>query len=101
MTTPSQAQRIAALEARVAAIESAMKDMEATSRDTQSMVRGLSDALLKPQPGHDKPLLDRVAAMTIKAERGEWTLRVLFWLGGVLPIGAAFAWLAGFFDGGR
>lgn len=89
--------RLAALEKQVAQMQLDLSTMHTNAdaaaraaQETHDMVKTLSDALLKPQPGHDKGLLDRVAAVTIRVERGEWSLRVLAWGAGlIVAIGGA------------
>jgi hypothetical protein len=93
-------ERVSALEKTVAqlVLDAATRDRLDAERDqkakeTHDMVKALSDALLKAQPGHDKPLLDRVAAVTIRVERGEWSIKTLAWLAGLVVVigGAATA----------
>jgi anti-sigma28 factor (negative regulator of flagellin synthesis) len=93
MTTPPSRRatdtyaRLQALEAQVEATQRQVQQMQADARaaaesakETHDMVRQIADALLKPQPGHTHNLLDRVAAVTIKVERGEWSMRALLGL---------------------
>jgi anti-sigma28 factor (negative regulator of flagellin synthesis) len=81
------AARIAAIEVRLMDQQAQLDQMRAdaktaadAAKETHDMVRQIADALLKPQPGHSQNLLDRVAAVTIKAERGEWSIRLLLWI---------------------
>lgn len=88
---PTQSQRIDALEKRLAQIETEAAEARQSAQETHDMVRQLSDAFLKPQPGHERNLLDRLGAVVIKAERGSWGLTLVFWLaGGIATIGAAW-----------
>jgi anti-sigma28 factor (negative regulator of flagellin synthesis) len=106
MTTPpsrraaSTDARLQALEVQVEATQRQVQQMQADARvaaesakETHDMVRQIADALLKPQPGHTHNLLDRVAAVTIKVERGEWSMRAL--LGLVATAVSIMALLAG------
>lgn len=75
-------------------MQSHVSALRGSADETQAMVKNLTDALLKPQPGHKDSLLDRVAAVTIKVERGEWSIRVLAVLASILPAGVV-AWIWG------
>jgi hypothetical protein len=91
--------RLTELEKTVAklVLDGATRDKMDVGRDrkaeeTHEMVKQLSEAFLKPQPGHDKSLLDRVAAVTIRVERGEWSVRMLgIGAGLVVALGGAVA----------
>lgn len=87
--------RLELLEARMTSMEEDAKQAKQSADEMFVMVKALSDALLKPQPGHEKSLLDRIAAVTIKVERGEWSIRLLVFLATLLPAGLV-AWLLGF-----
>lgn len=53
--------------------------------DAQTVkIDALYKALMEPQPGQDKSLLDRMASVTIAIEGGQGVGRVLVWLAGVL-----------------
>jgi hypothetical protein len=94
------AERLRILELETAQMKSKIEATEAVALETQALVRQINDALLKPQPGHEKPLLDRVAAVTIKVERGEWSIKALAWLAAIIPAGLA-TWLFTQIGGGR
>lgn len=96
-----------ALSARMAKVERELADMSVrldtmqagyeitrnAAKESRDLLKNLSDAFLKPQPGHDKSLLDRIAAVTIKIERGEWGIRLVAWAAGAV-IAVAAAWTA-------
>lgn len=53
------------------------------------MLRDLHDALMKPQPGHSRPLLERMASVTIAAETGKAAgERVIWWAKVFAAVGA-------------
>ena len=90
MKPTTQAQRLADLEARATATEvhtaqaeADMRAMKATLEQTNAAVMNLHRALLDPQPGHERNLLNRVASATIEFENGKLTTRVLLGLFGV------------------
>ena len=96
----TQEERLSTLEAEVAALKKEAAETTAAAKETHDAVQQLCKALLEPQPGHERSLLDRVAQVTIRAERGEWALHVVFWLiGAGATIAAAWAafktWAAG------
>lgn len=84
--------RITSLEREVIALKQEAAETTAAAKETHDAVQQLCEALLKPQPGHERSLLERVAQVTIRAERGEWALHVVFWLiGAGATIAAAWA----------
>ena len=88
----TQATRLETLERAVAQMQMDQDAMREAVQETHDAVQAMAEALLKPQPGHDRNLLDRIAAVTIKAERGEWTLRLLLWaIGASATVLAALA----------
>lgn len=73
------------------ALYSRVEEAQQVSRQTNGLVKELHAALMEPQPGHDKSLLDRMAFVTIQIESGDrvahWVLRI----GGlVAAIGALY-----------
>lgn len=100
MSRQTHEERLEALEAEMKAMRKDTLEARASAKETHDAVQAIVNALLEPQPGHDKSLLDRIAIFTIRAERGEWMLRFLIWLIGagitVLGAWAGFkAWAAG------
>jgi hypothetical protein len=69
-------------------------------RETHAAVQAIHTALMAPQPGHTKSLLERVAIVTIKAERGQWGLAVLAAMGSAIIAGSgAVAIMRGWIGG--
>jgi hypothetical protein len=93
--TLTVAARLEMLESRMLRMEEDAKSAKESADEMYAMVKALSDALLKPQPGHEKSLLDRIAAVTIKVERGEWSIRILIFLAAMLPTGFLASWSIG------
>ena len=59
-------------------------------------IDALYEALMVPQPGQDKSLLNRMASVTIAIEGGQGVGRIFVWIAGVLAaIGAVWAVLHG------
>lgn len=52
-------------------------EMKAQAAHTQRMVQDLHDAMMVPQPGQEKSLLERMALVTINVENGAHTMRRL------------------------
>jgi len=72
--SPTQAQRIEALEARFAAMEKRQDDADVMRIDTHKMVADMHRALMEPQIGQgDKSLVERMAAVTVDIESGKRT----------------------------
>lgn len=96
MVTHTTTQRLEAVEARLAQIESRAMLAEKSQKETHDMVSQLHGAFMIAQPGHDRNLLDRMASVAIKVERGSWGLSLILWMaGGVGALSAAWAILRG------
>jgi hypothetical protein len=107
MTRVTQAERLAKIERDLAATATRLDDIHTTAqelkdhyksaKETHDAVNRLSEALMTPQPGHDKSLLDRIATATIAFERGNWSVKIaLAVLGFASAAGAAYATVKGF-----
>lgn len=84
--------RIEQLENEVAELKQVLKESKSHWNDTYEMMKAINDKLMVPQPGHSKGLLDRMASVTIDAERGKWGVRTAIWaLGALATIGGAIA----------
>lgn len=83
----------------MAALKAEATETKQSAKETHDAVQALVKALLEPQPGHRASLLDRIAAVTIMAERGNWALHLLIWvLGAGVTVAAAWASLRIFDD---
>ena len=58
--------------------------MEARQERMEEMLRDMHKALMVPQPGQDKSLVDRFAAVANGFENGERGIRFVVWLLGIL-----------------
>lgn len=58
--------------------------LKTQQEDTHAMVKELHDALVHPQPGHDKSLIDRMALTTIYLESGRKAGALILWGAGIL-----------------
>ena len=82
--------RLVALEAQVAEMKRAAEQTEKRAQETHDMVEKLVAKLLVAQPGQEKSLLDRMAAVTIELESGKRGARFALWvLGFIAAVGAA------------
>lgn len=70
---------VADMAIRMRDIEDRVARADADRSDMVQMLRELHDALMKPQPGHEKPLLERMAAVTISAETGKAAGERVIW----------------------
>lgn len=73
-------------------------DLQTAKTDAYgAKIEALFDALMVPQPGQEKSLLDRMASVTIAVEGGKGVGKLAMWFGGVLvAVGGIWA----FFHGG-
>jgi hypothetical protein len=62
------------------------EDMKTRQAETQALVKELHDALMLPQPGQKRSLLERMAAVTIGVETGTRTARATVLLLGFLAM---------------
>lgn len=79
-------------------LESLEKRVAQADKDRAEMMRMLTelhDGLMKPQPGHQSNLLDRMAAVTISAETGKAAGERVIWWAKVVAAGGAI--LSGFY----
>lgn len=68
-----------------------MEEIKDQLAETQKLVKELHDALMLPQPGQGKSLLERMASVTIGVESGTRTVRfVLLVLALLAAIGISF-----------
>ena len=64
------------------------EEMKARQAEMKAMVKDLHDALMVPQPGQEKSLLERMATVTIGIEGGAQTVKwTLFFLGALAALG--------------
>ena len=67
------------LRAEHSATQAAAQDAQAAAQETHDKVAAIHKALMVPQPGQTRSLLDRMAAVTISIESGErvgnWIVR--------------------------
>lgn len=56
------------LQRQVSDLQKKVDDSAAISKSTNDLVRKLNDALMEPEPGHDKSLISRMASATIYLE---------------------------------
>lgn len=66
-----------AMKAAQAQMALSFAELEASHARTAELVRAVHGALMVPQPGHEKSLLDRFATVTNGVEGGERTLRTV------------------------
>jgi hypothetical protein len=96
----TQMERLAFLEKQVAQLSIDQAAALKQQRETHDAVQALHRAFMVVQPGHSKTLLERIATVTIEAERGQWGLRTLVAIGsGIVAAGGAFAVMRGWFGG--
>lgn len=97
------AREVADIKAAAADARLTAEEAMALSRETHQMVRDLHRALIEPQAGHDKGLLDRMATATIAWEQGGATgdavIRAAKIIGAVGAIAAGLAAAIHFFQG--
>lgn len=74
--TPSREEFDALMAIAVQAAKDA-KEAREQQIEVGAMIRDLHAKLLEPQPGHDRSLLDRIAAVTISVESGDRVARML------------------------
>jgi hypothetical protein len=82
---------VAEMALRIRDIEDRVTRADADRADMVQMLRELHDALMKPQPGHEKPLLQRMAAVTIASETGKAAGERVIWAAKVIAAGGAIA----------
>ena len=80
---------------KVAAMERRVAQADADRAEMMRMLTELHDAMMKPQPGYEKSLLQRMAAVAIASEQGKAAGERIIWWGKV--IGASGAILAGLY----
>lgn len=82
----------------VAAASRLVADAETMRVKTFTMVHDMHQALMEPQMGQgEKPLLQRMAEVTVKIESGERTAdSVLYWARWFVAVGALIAALVAF-----
>lgn len=58
------------LAAELADVRAELSDARKAASETHAMIQALHQALMKPSPGQEESLLDRMAAVTINIESG-------------------------------
>ena len=96
----TQAERLAFLEKEVAQLREDQAAALKQQREIHDSVQALHHAFMEVQPGHSKTLLERIAVVTIEAERGQWGLRALVAVGSTIIVaGGAIAVMRAWFGG--
>jgi hypothetical protein len=80
---------------RVEAMEKRVAQADKDRAEMMRMLTELHDGLMKPQPGHQSNLLDRMAAVTISAETGKAAGERVIWWAKVVAAGGAI--ISGFY----
>ncbi len=76
--------RVADLDALVTQHEGTIKDLSLKVGQATQMIEDIHSGLMKPQPGYEDSLLDRVAKVTLSVETGNAFGNRLIWLAKVL-----------------
>lgn len=80
---------VAGMALQIETMERRVVQADTDRAEMMRMITELHDALMKPQPGHGLPLLERMAAVTIAAETGKAAgERVIWWAKVVAAFGA-------------
>jgi hypothetical protein len=96
----TQLERLTFLEREVAELRADQVAVLKQQRETHDSVQALHHAFMEVQPGHSKTLLERIAIVTIEAERGQWGLRALVAVGSTIIVaGGALAVMRNWFGG--
>lgn len=87
-------ERIEKLESEVAELKEVLQESRDHWRETHDMISAINEKLMKPQPGHEKGLLDRMASATMDLEKGKWGVKFVLWALGVFAAvgGAVLTW---------
>lgn len=74
---------------KVQAMEKRVAQADKDRAEMMRMLTELHDAMMKPQPGYEKSLLDRMAAVAIASEQGKAAGERVIWWGKVIAAASA------------